>query len=192
MKDTYGNELKVGDTVKFTRCDILRTESKTGVISEVSEDTYIVNEWSNGYGDGYTYANPNMIELIKRVGTLSRKEVLQALIDDKPLQRWVDGIWVDTDASAVHILLSMKINNDFRIKQKTILINGYEVPEPVREPLSIDQPYYLITMVCVIDTIWEDSPNDKRRLKNGIIHLTKEAANIHRDAILSFTKMNDD
>lgn len=80
----------------------------------------------------------------------------------------------------------------YRRKPKPININGYEVPEPVREPLECDQEYWTVEFIGadLSDAYtWEGDDIDKRYLKRGVIHLTKEAAVLHAKALLSFTEI---
>lgn len=85
---------------------------------------------------------------------------------------------------------------EYRRKPRTIVINGFEVPEPVREELCRGDVYYLPDFsynkdkrfaVCT----WSDHHWDYSRLKAGVIHLTKEAAEIHAKALLSFTEKKE-
>lgn len=81
-------------------------------------------------------------------------------------------------------------NGTYRRKvEKPIKINGFDVPQPIRTAPDLGTKYYL---TCLGDDvspyIWEDEPNtDVRWLAEGRIHLTKEAADLHRRALLSFT-----
>ena len=75
----------------------------------------------------------------------------------------------------------------YRRKQKVILINGYEVPEPQRVPLKDGEEYWTLTLSRVIRLRWFNDEDDRDFLKRGIVHLTKEAAEKHREAITSFT-----
>ena len=78
--------------------------------------------------------------------------------------------------------------NAYRRKAKTILINGYEVPEPHRVPLEIDDVYWTFTAIGgVANRYWTDDSECRNALKNGFVHLTKEAAEKHFEAIKSFT-----
>jgi hypothetical protein len=85
----------------------------------------------------------------------------------------------------------------YRVKQKTININGYEVPEPCREPLENGTTYYVYDLVrdeLIYTSTWVSQCGDsmdKQRLKRGLIHLTKEAAVAHAEALLSFTQKED-
>lgn len=74
---------------------------------------------------------------------------------------------------------------------KTIRIGEYDVPEPVREPLEKDTEYWIphFSLAVLANRFkWYSDEFDNRMLKNGIIHLTKEAAVIHAKALLSLTK----
>ena len=83
----------------------------------------------------------------------------------------------------------------FRLKQRTININGFEVPEPASDALNIGDKYF--TADPVIPTyhreyVWWGDSADMEFLKRGIVHLTKEAAIQHAKALLSFTEVKND
>ena len=80
-------------------------------------------------------------------------------------------------------------DNEYRRKPKTILINGHEVPEPHRTPLEIGDAYWTFTFFFagVIEVYWDGDSNDHNAFKNGFVHLTKEAAEKHLNALKSFT-----
>jgi hypothetical protein len=82
-------------------------------------------------------------------------------------------------------------NFEYRHKIKTININGFEVPEPLREEPIKNSIYWVIGTDESYSCNWRDLDFEKDRLKNGICHLTKEAAEIHRNALLSFTKIKE-
>ena len=74
---------------------------------------------------------------------------------------------------------------------KTIRIGEYDVPEPVREPLEDGKEYWITNFSLeelAYSFKWYGVKFDNRLLKNGLIHLTKEAAAIHAKALLSLTK----
>lgn len=81
-----------------------------------------------------------------------------------------------------------------QIKKRTININGFDVPEPERKPLKLNQTYYLtdLTELWQSDFTWEDDFDDNKWLKAGIIHLSKENAELHAKALLSFTKKEEE
>ncbi|HCU0871584.1 hypothetical protein [Morganella morganii] len=80
-------------------------------------------------------------------------------------------------------------NDEYRLKPRYIDINGHQVPEPVREPLEDDQEYWIADIRYAVSVFnWENNDADNRWLERGIIHLTKEAAEAHSAALLSFTQ----
>ena len=76
----------------------------------------------------------------------------------------------------------------YRRKPKVILINGHEVPEPHRTPLKDGEVYWALTLFSSATSLrWKDDDFDNSYLENGFIHLTKEAAEKHLNALKSFT-----
>lgn len=112
---------------------------------------------------------------------------------DEPWLRWqfqVAGQWIDPTEP-----INFDPNLKYRRKPKTILINGFEVPEPVREPLEPGQAYWIAdTSVYdspLLKTIWYGDCFDRRWLAAGLIHLSREAARQHIAALLSFTRRGE-
>lgn len=80
-------------------------------------------------------------------------------------------------------------HREYRLKPNFIDINGHQVPEPVREPLQAGQEYWVADVTKWDDEwYWNDDNRDNLWLERGLIHLTKEAADIHIAALLSFTQ----
>lgn len=78
---------------------------------------------------------------------------------------------------------------EYRLKPRFIDINGHQVPDPVREPLQTGQEYWVADVAKWDDEwCWNDDNRDNLWLERGLIHLTKEAADIHIAALLSFTQ----
>ena len=72
----------------------------------------------------------------------------------------------------------------------TININGYNVREPVREPLENGDEFYCANANvngAPIKFIWSGGGFDVTSLKNGLIHLSKKAVKKHNKALRSFT-----
>lgn len=114
-----------------------------------------------------------------------------AMETDEPWLRWeilgvISGLWFTATGP-----LGFQKELLYRRKQKTININGYEVPEPVSEKPEVGTKYFTPeltiggTWCC---HVWQDDAADKISLHSGIIHLTEEAAKLHAEALLSFTK----
>lgn len=99
-------------------------------------------------------------------------------------QRLIGGEWQTT---IVGFVFQPEIK--YRLKPRFIDINGHQVPEPVREPLEGDQEYWIADIRYAVSVFnWENNDADNRWLERGIIHLTKEAAEAHSAAMLSFTQ----
>lgn len=109
-----------------------------------------------------------------------------ALEIDKPWERWEcnhDGAeWYGLTNNPV-----WSPSMAYRRKPKTILVNGIEVPEPVRKPLKESEPYWLAVPTNrnrAVSIVWLDDKDDEYVLQCGLIHLTKEAAVLHAEAML--------
>ena len=114
------------------------------------------------------------------------KDLIIAWANGETIQFWGGDryCWLD--------VLEPNFNSDakFRVKPDIILINGIEVPAPVRQELSEGTRYYTPQLMSAELYYWEewsDEPMDKRALSRGTVHLTKEAAIQHAKALLSFT-----
>lgn len=84
--------------------------------------------------------------------------------------------------------------NEYRRKPRTININGHEVPEPVRCPLNIGTEYWsphISSGALTNSATWTEHEFDYARLRNGVIHQTCGAAELHARALLSFTMEGD-
>ena len=73
---------------------------------------------------------------------------------------------------------------------RTIKINGYDVPEPVSEPLENGTAFWVPDVLTynIENYVWTDHLFDSRMLKLGLIHLNQNSAKTHMDALLSFTR----
>lgn len=97
--------------------------------------------------------------------------------------RGVDWTWRETVAP------TWGTQNEYRFKPaepKYIVVNGIQVPEPVRGELENDQRAWLadISLAIPCHINWLDTTAHNRWLSLGLIHLTREAAQAHIDAML--------
>ena len=81
----------------------------------------------------------------------------------------------------------------WQIKQKTININGFEVPEPVREVKDTDKSLFVVNIFKPENSIKfsildQQGAAFRLALSQGLVHYTREAATLHAQALLSFTK----
>ena len=108
---------------------------------------------------------------------------------DMPWERW--EISITESGDEYRNLLGHPVwatNRKYRRKPKVILINGHEVPEPCRTPLQDGEMYWTLSLISgVTQVMWENDNIDNLYLENGFVHLTKEAAEKHWNALKSFT-----
>lgn len=94
------------------------------------------------------------------------------------------GVWLDKPLSGfVH-------GRKYRVKPKTIIIAGHEVTAPSRDPLLFKQKYFLPNTSLergYSEAYWCGEPRHIRFLQQGLVHLTKEAAQEHAKALVSLT-----
>jgi hypothetical protein len=126
---------------------------------------------------------------------LNHREVLEALlagetlvdVNDKEITLRFDG---DSIVGEYSTRLASIALVDWEIKPKTININGYEVPEPLSN-LVITERYYLPYLPDgnIYEFTFDNSIiNSNRWVTLGLVHKTREAAELHLEALLSFTK----
>lgn len=68
MKDCNNQEIQVGDTVKFLPS---KSPNQVGVVTQVSENWYIVDEWSDGGLNGVKYEVSNYVKILKKANQTS-------------------------------------------------------------------------------------------------------------------------
>ena len=93
------------------------------------------------------------------------------------------GVWLDEAFPKWHP------NNKYRFKPeepKYIVVNGVNVPEPVRDGLEYGCEYWLASTSfgTSCSYYWDGTFSGKRWRSLGLIHLTSEAAQAHIDAML--------
>jgi len=115
-----------------------------------------------------------------------------ALETESPWERWEfrrfgDDTW---NICGTHPLWNLEW--EFRRKPKTININGFIFPEPMREAPAFGTTYYYASTVAILyinnPLTWTGSDFDMELLRRGVCHLTREASEIHTNALISFTE----
>ena len=126
---------------------------------------------------------------------LNHREVLEALLAGETLVDVADsGITIRFNGTNILDQESEEQETiclfDWKVKPRTISINGYEVPEPIRVRPRKDELYYIpyLTDSKVQAFKFAESITTRRWFKEGLLHKTKEAAELHLKALLSFTK----
>ena len=75
-------------------------------------------------------------------GLISGKEALIALANGEEVEFYYIGDWHSLIYSNVHVKCVLNESYKFRIKPKTILLNGIEIPAPF-EPKDGDEVYFI-------------------------------------------------
>ena len=122
----------------------------------------------------------------------SIEEILQAYLDGKIIS--YDNLSFKLGDASFPLILSGAIETGkWSIKDRTININGFEVPEPYRGEMENGQIYWFPSTNDDMPDFyeWEGDDVDKKIKENGLLHLSKEAAQMHLKALISFTKMED-
>jgi hypothetical protein len=122
---------------------------------------------------------------------LMMKYAQDAMETDKPWMLWeskdeYDECW---KTRFVHPRWIKEVQ--YRRKPKTININGFYVPEPLRDALNNGETYYIaeVHVSKIKNRIeWANEEIDFKWLSLGICHKTIESAQKHADALLSFTR----
>lgn len=82
----------------------------------------------------------------------------------------------------------------FELEPETMTINGHEVPEPERQAPANRTKIFIPSSLSpenYVPYTWDsDSSICRMFLKRGVVHLNKEAAIAHSNALLSFTEVN--
>lgn len=120
-------------------------------------------------------------------------DILNAIAEGQQIQFLSDHGWEDQDGSTtlVEIVEEFFEPSQYRVKPKTIKIGDYEVPKPISKLLEYDQDYWFVDITnptLASKTAWNDHEFDRRMLKFGLIHLTREDAETHAQAFIDITK----
>jgi len=113
-----------------------------------------------------------------------------AMETDKPWERW-EKCWDGYTWERLKDSPQWAIPCEYRRKKKTININGFDVPEPVKESeVEHGASYYSFNLTDnkIWLIVWYDRSLQIGLLELGILHHTMESAIKHREALLSFTK----
>lgn len=138
-------------------------------------------------------ADGRTIQAITATKEHPQADILRAIADGKTIQVRAafdpEDSWDDSTMPLKFIGVD---GYCLRIKSETININGHEVPAPVRRPLGNLGDSYFVPDLKFDPPVqmygWVGGSYDLQMLERGLIHLTKEAAIAHADALLSFTR----
>lgn len=179
------------------------TESSHGDLLLIDGITHIFS--STGKSNNIDYINythdlvADYIEQVAVTGHIHAASMLlyaqDAAETDKPWERWE---FDDTQGRVPFIDLNghPQWNDTSEYQRKPpapvfININGYQVPEPMRVAPAIGTKYWTPRLQGsnTYASSWDAYTVDLDRLDNGLCHSTPEAAILHSEALLSFTKV---
>ena len=112
--------------------------------------------------------------------------ILKAVAEGKTIQSleanvdpYIPDVW--TDITAEEALASVSTATyapeDMRVKPDTVVINGHEVPAPLREAPACGTEYYHVTRSKIyVKYVWRNSAMDYNFLDMGVVFLSKEDA----------------
>ena len=78
-------------------------------------------------------------------------------------------------------------DTEYRQKPRFIKIGEWEVPEPVRKALELDDDYWVVSFEgdrLTRPGKWHDFPTQRYLMCRGLIHRTREAAEAHARALI--------
>lgn len=112
---------------------------------------------------------------------------------DKPWERWEMQGHYTKRWYGLHSPILWKEDIIYRRKPRTININGHEVPEPLREAPEVGTQIFIVSLSSqsrdrVAPNRWSNCAVHSTWIDDGLIHLTREAAELHARALLSFTE----
>ena len=114
---------------------------------------------------------------------------IDAMETDKPWLRW--ECLDESEWQTLNYCPRWTPEIKYRRKPKTININGHEVPKPYRGEMKDGMYYYMPNFwgQSGYDSYrWDSDHCEEITKSKGLLHLTKEAAIKHTEALLSFTK----
>ena len=124
--------------------------------------------------------------------------ILRAIADGEEIQ-WQasNGNWLNKDHgdSLIEIGQMTYVSSRYRVKPKTITINGFEVPEPLRDmPKDANRVFWpVLASASGSNYDWSYVSENKNvmleaMLLQGLLHSTREAAQAHAHALISLTQ----
>jgi hypothetical protein len=85
-------------------------------------------------------------------------------------------------------------NTLFRLKQKMIMVNGFEIPAPMGEEPKNGQLYFVATTSLeefYVPNSWDGFASELLWFKRGLCHSTKDGAIMHAKAMLGINPFED-
>lgn len=115
-----------------------------------------------------------------------------AMETDKPWERWEVRIAANVQPNAVFESMSFHpqwdTNNEYRRKPQVIRVGRHEFPKPITEKPKEGTMYWTIESggengFYAERYRWRQNGEDESVIKQGLVHLTEEAAQAHADVL---------
>ena len=120
--------------------------------------------------------------------------VLHAIADGKVIQRYFGNEVVWPTVSSTRLLEFIAAGEagdpaEYRVKPDTIMVNGIEVPGPLRVAPADGKPYWIANITSVefdqFELCWDGIELEMTWLQRGLVHLSKENAIAHAKAMVA-------
>lgn len=119
--------------------------------------------------------------------------ILRAIADGLEVQ-WNDpyGNWGSQNdgTTLIEIVEALYPPGRYRIKPRTVTVNGIELPAPETVPPANGTICFFPNLATsgALSFVWAGTAIQLEALADGIVHLTKDAAAQWKEALLSITK----
>lgn len=193
---------------KYIRRDgkiAIPTESRHDDMLLIDGVTHIFSKTGGSGTSPYTQYNHDLVEdyiedtaPVPVTGHIHAASMLlyaqDAAETDTPWSRWE---YMDTSYPELFMvcIANPKWFTNMKYRRKTVApvfinINGHQVPAPMRVAPEIDSIYWAVNIggLVSLESTWNGFGVDRTRLRGGICHTTMEAAELHADALISFTR----
>ena len=129
--------------------------------------------------------------------TLTPPEVVQVLragkrVEIRGFNASQNDDWKPLDEHETHIRVLTNGFFMFRLAQEMITIDGISFPAPESEPPELGTEYWIAELsyeyyATTIPILWADDSADHMYLKRGLIHLSRENAVAHTEALIKLS-----
>ena len=110
------------------------------------------------------------------------RDVVNAGAEGEVIEGCVAGVWLVAQEG-----WGFRHDCEYRVKQNTINVNGFDIPTPETVEPEIDSFVYvpyLISTEKVQLRVWSRSHSDLSALHRGLLHMRKHDAVMHTNALL--------
>lgn len=165
-------------------CDTQADDWETKVVSKAEYDDAVSVEACTSVVEAAISSTLQWyIDLAPVIAAAAEGKVVQYLA--------ADGKWYDGSGAFMH-------PNTYRVKPeepKTIKVNGFDVPEPMREAPARGAVYFIAlpnAQNYYQGHLWDAFPVETFWLSRGLLHSTQEAAVAHAKAMLGIDPYADE